>query len=392
MARKPKEESKKFPEYYKKHFPNWTLEQCEDAAKNFKKSTNIRSIEYWIAKYPNKRKDECEKLREDYITSTKVNNPKYIEYWINKYPDNTIEDNKKLLKEYTRQNNYQCIEYWLTKYPDKSLKECEELLANKKKEYLSKRPDNSGINNPMHRSRVSLQKTKEGSPMCIEFYRKHFPKLSEEEQRNLWKEKHNKMSESMRAAIKTTNIKYYLNLGMSESDAKQALHDRQCTFTLEKCIQKYGQEEGIKRYKERQIKWKNSLLKSFLSEGDCRCPQSNIANKLFNDITKLLNIPNPIKEKFIYDRVTKKGYSYDFCYENKIIEFNGDYWHCNPKKYKSDYVHKTIKLSAKEIWKRDNDKKILAEKFGYNIHYVWESDYKKDPSTELIKCIKFLQS
>lgn len=392
MARKSKEESKKFPEYYQKYFPSWTIEQCEEAAKHFKKSTNIRAIEYWIEKNPDKTKEECEKLRNEYFLSIRANNPKYIEYWNKQYPGNSEEDNKRLLKQHLRQTNYQCIEYWINKYPEKTLKECEEMLANKKKEYLAKRPDNSGENNPMHRSRVSLQKTKEGSPMCIEFYRKHFPNLSEEEQEKLWRKKHDKMAESTKNAIKTTNIEYYLNLGMSEEDAKKALHDRQCTFTLEKCIQKYGEEEGVKKYEERQIRWKNKLMKSFLSEGDSRSSQSVIANKLFDDISKLLNIKNPIKEKFIYDKKSKKGYAYDFCYGDKIIEFNGDYWHCNPKKYKENYVNKTIKLTAKEIWEHDYQKKIIAENFGYQVHYVWEMDYKKDPSSELIKCIKFLQS
>ena len=90
----------------------------------------------------------------------------------------------------------------------------------------------------MHRSRVSLQKTKECSPMCIEFYQKHYPNLSKEEQESMWRAKHDEMSESMKNAIKSTNIEYYLNQGMSEDDAKKALHDRQSTFSLKKCIER----------------------------------------------------------------------------------------------------------------------------------------------------------
>ena len=36
MARKSKEESKKYAEYYQKNFPSWTVEQCENAVKNLK--------------------------------------------------------------------------------------------------------------------------------------------------------------------------------------------------------------------------------------------------------------------------------------------------------------------------------------------------------------------
>ena len=55
-------------------------------------------------------------------------------------------------------------------------------------------------------------------------------------------------------------------------------------------------------------------------------------------------------------------------------------------------MNRTIDMTAKEIWVRDECKKKVAEKFGYKVYYVWEMDYRKDPSSELIKCIKFLQS
>ena len=386
-----KETSKRYSIYYKKENPSWTLEQCENAAMNFRKSSNANCIEYWVSRYPNLSGEECEKLRISHLKIRKSNDPNYLEYYVKRFPDSSNDELKEKLLEYRNSINHCTPSYWQSIYPEKSLSECEELALNERKR---RKPltDNSGVNNPMHHSKVSIQKTKECSPMCIEFYREHYPDLSKEEQENLWKEKHNKMTVSMKNAIKTTNIEYYLNKGMSWDEAKKALHDRQATFSLSKCIDRYGEEEGIKRFKERQNKWKASLRKSFLIDGDSRGMQSKVANKLFDDISNLLNIENPIKEKFIYDKETKNGYAYDFCYKDKIIEFNGDYWHCNPRKYKEDYVNKTSGMLAKEIWGKDEYKKKLAEKFGYQVHYVWEMDYKKDPSFELIKCIKFLQS
>jgi hypothetical protein len=41
-----------------------------------------------------------------------------------------------------------------------------------------------------------------------------------------------------------TTIEYYLKKGMSLDDAKISLIERQRTFTLEKCIDKYGEEQG----------------------------------------------------------------------------------------------------------------------------------------------------
>jgi len=72
---------------------------------------------------------------------------------------------------------------------------------------------------------------------------------------------------------------------------------------------------------------------------------------------------------------------------NLIIEYNGDYWHCNPKKYKPDYYHQVKQATAKELWEYDKNKIDLIKKSGYNLEIVWESDLKSDP-TIINKLIK----
>ena len=63
---------------------------------------------------------------------------------------------------------------------------------------------------------------------------------------------------------------------------------------------------------------------------------------------------------------------------NLLIEYNGDYWHCNPKKYISDYLNVKKNKTAKEIWEYDKNKLDLAYNLGYSIEVIWESDYKKN--------------
>jgi G:T-mismatch repair DNA endonuclease (very short patch repair protein)/predicted transcriptional regulator len=63
---------------------------------------------------------------------------------------------------------------------------------------------------------------------------------------------------------------------------------------------------------------------------------------------------------------------------NLIIEYNGDYWHCNPKKYNKEFFNRKKNKLAWEIWKYDLLKLELIKELGYNIEVVWESDYKKD--------------
>lgn len=59
--------------------------------------------------------------------------------------------------------------------------------------------------------------------------------------------------------ISPTQKGYWLKLGLSEEDATLKVSDRQKTFTLEKCIEKYGEKEGKLRYQNRQSKWIETL-------------------------------------------------------------------------------------------------------------------------------------
>jgi hypothetical protein len=72
---------------------------------------------------------------------------------------------------------------------------------------------------------------------------------------------------------------------------------------------------------------------------------------------------------------------------NLLVEYNGDYWHCNPKKYDKNYLNIKKNKTAKEIWEYDKNKLYLAKNNGYNCEVIWESDYKKNKNIiiELIK-------
>ena len=75
--------------------------------------------------------------------------------------------------------------------------------------------------------------------------------------------------------------------------------------------------------------------------------------------TKIFNI---VKDLNYFVIKTKKIHEYicDIFIKdlNLIIEYNGDYWHCNPKKYEPDYIHPHKKKKAEEIW---NDDKVRID-------------------------------
>lgn len=75
---------------------------------------------------------------------------------------------------------------------------------------------------------------------------------------------------------------------------------------------------------------------------------------------------------------SKNKYKVDFLIKeiNLIIEFNGTYWHCDPRFYKEDYFNKRKKLKAEQIWRYDSERKSFLEGLGYKVFVVWEHDYK----------------
>jgi hypothetical protein len=147
-----------------------------------------------------------------------------------------------------------------------------------------------------------------------------------------------------------TTLEYYYNQGMTTDEAKLALRKRQSTFSLEKCIEKYGEVEGIKRFNERQEKWIKSLntpenleilIKARINgfKANHKTHYSKISQELFDFIRNQLIESNKIKCNDIFYATNNGEYivrcentkapMLDFYIPslNKWIEFDGDYWH-----------------------------------------------------------------
>lgn len=239
-----------------------------------------------------------------------------------------------------------------------------------------------GDKNPNHKSKTTIEQRQDRSPFSKEFYRKDNPEFTEEELQNLTNKK---VKFFIKDRINNTNIEYYLNQGYSQTEAQQKLSERQATFSLEICIKKYGEEAGLKRWQERQKKWLDS------TEG---YNYSGVSQKLFWNLHDNINNKEDLyfKEfnKEIYLEL-KSGDAFvvDFKYNNKIIEFNGDYWHANPNKYNENWINTTINRVAKDIWEKDAIRNNTISK-EYDLLTIWEYDYKKDPDGTLQKCLEFL--
>lgn len=107
---------------------------------------------------------------------------------------------------------------------------------------------------------------------------------------------------------------------------------------------------------------------------------------------KIKSVIRSKKEKNIIKEIEKLGYTVKHSLKvvtkvcdiyipvlNLIIEYNGDYWHCNPNKYSADYFHHVKQKTAQELWDYDKNKIDLIKENGYNLEIVWESDLNKNP-------------
>ena len=383
-----KEESKRFPEYYRKRHPEWSEAECKEASASFNKSVNWQCIEYYIKKYPDKSLDECERLRKEAIAAKNKNHPSHIEYYRKRFPNASESELQNMMNAYIKENNFQSIEYYRKRFPNASESELQNMLSEAKNDYLKKRPDNTGSNNPAHRTRTSEQERRERSPKCIEFYNKRYPKLSQDEREELLNKHMNMVNVILTDKSKQVKcVEYWTKLGYSTTEAREIISKSQSTFTLEKCISKYGEDEGVKRFNQRQKKWLKSLILHFEECGDGRSRQSSFASNIIDEICGILDIHRPSTEKFMTDS-HGNHYAFDFCFGKKIIEFNGDYWHCNPKFYKCDDVNPTKNMTASEIWDYDNRKIECAKDNGYDVLVIWENDV--NDFNVVKKCIDFL--
>lgn len=182
----------------------------------------------------------------------------------------------------------------------------------------------------------------------------------------------------------STTIEYWLKKTDGNlEEAKKLLSERQSTFSLEKCIKKYGEENGLERWVKRQEKWHKNFKKSNYSKISQKlfwliCENlDNIEeiyfaeldinkNKCDNGVNNELKIT--LKEKVILpDFVDLKT--------KRIIEFDGVYWHGI-----LGHGNKT----------RDELRDEILIKNGYSVLRINENDFRKNEKETVELCLNYL--
>lgn len=181
----------------------------------------------------------------------------------------------------------------------------------------------------------------------------------------------------------STHIEYWLDRADGDMEkAQEMLKERQAVGRLDKFIERYGEEEGQRRWEERQQKW----LKSFKKQNF-----SKVSQELFWSVLRLLPremvrqcrfaqfdgfheyFDGSNMEKIL--RIGGRTIKPDFIFQNKIIEFDGDYWH---------------KINSRGNKRRDTERDETLKAAGYLVLHIKERDYRTDHIACIESCIDFL--
>jgi len=192
---------------------------------------------------------------------------------------------------------------------------------------------------------------------------------------------------------KTCEEKYGVD---NVSKSKIIKDKKKLTFSKNYGVDNIFKDEKFKKWiLENNFAWNN--LTKIQNEERCRKQKDSIIkywenitdeqrNKLFNYKgtssleSKVSEILNLLSVSYTTQfPISGKIFDFKINNTNILIEVNGDYWHCNPIKYK---INERVKFpgglkKVEDIWKKDSDKKNKAEKQGYKVIYIWEDDIKK---------------
>ena len=200
---------------------------------------------------------------------------------------------------------------------------------------------------------------------------------------------------------------YWLKRGLSDVEAELALKNRQRTFTLEKCIEKFGREAGEERYNTRQKKWIDKLYNNKTDEekylfnkkrGVKTSRASKQSLKIFLPVIENLLAVGVISDEDYYLGYNEKNeypiryknihYFYDFCIPKlkKIIEFNGIKFHIKNFEEQKNEINPYGK-SLREVYAVDKIKLELAKTEGFDVLTIWSDELE---SVNIKKCLEFL--
>lgn len=175
---------------------------------------------------------------------------------------------------------------------------------------------------------------------------------------------------------KSSDINYYIEK-YGEKKGKEEW-DRICyekgkANRIEYYVEKYGEERAIDLW----FKKRKAVAKGFKHNNGLNEKCAEILTKYGIKYEKEF----PIKHE-------NGLYYYDFKINNLLIELNGTYWHCSPKRYKPNDIVRFPNnhfILAKDKWKYDEEKCEHAAKNGFLVETIWEDEFSEEKLIDIIK-------
>ena len=243
----------------------------------------------------------------------------------------------------------------------------------------------------------------------------------------------NKLEERKHKNGAPLRIEYFLNKGLTLEEAKNALKNRQNTFSLEKCIERHGKDEGERIYNDRQQRWQNTLrgkshceqkridkskgitlanmTKKYGEEGKIRYDswlEKVVCNSSRSySLESLKFFKESIPEKFFEEaffgeseisikcKDKNKFYFYDFTFRDVILEYHGEAFHPNPRVLSKEEIDQWVSVRgvpSSEALFKDEWKRNLAEKCGYKFFEIYSNDTQETKNAILKEFIEALES
>lgn len=243
---------------------------------------------------------------------------------------------------------------------------------------------------------------------------------------NIQKYRALKAATSLRNRASPRTIEFWIDKGYNTSEAIETVRKIQAR-DLDFYITNYGEEIGHYKYQsaiqKRLVTWfkkelpernktnaskgrtylqlvdtygedaANSIIENRLKSNPAISNESKI---FFQALDKMLGTSlekasvTGYKGPERWVRAGKRLYFLDYVLENCIIEYNGSYWHGDPRLFQESDWHSGKRSTVKEIWNYDKEKLDNLTKLGYNVLTVWSYDVNEDLQTQLNKCKDYL--
>lgn len=239
------------------------------------------------------------------------------------------------------------------------------------------------------------------------------------------------------AAEKTTgsseytirSMVYWMKRGFTEEEARRKVAKIQTTNGEAWYIDRYGPDEGPKKYEKRIQRWqatlndrsekerllinrkKSNSVEGYMLNGYTEQEAIEKSEKFRNKMkSKLHRCTSKISQDLFFrvsEQIGEYGcYFNDLNYEFKIdkyrvdfyhkpsktiIEFYGDFFHRNPSIYDSEF--ESFGYTSKEKWDYDAQRmsNISSSPKAKNIMIVWEGEYRNDIDNTVEKCVQYIK-